>query len=106
MAALGVAVFVYLPPYFAGHLAVPMAVVGGVWMGVRLFDIPVDVGLAMLMDRTHTPVGRYRFWLMLGAPLLSVSLYKLYMTLPQPQTDKIVAKYFAPDPNNNNKSSN
>ncbi|HSZ51519.1 MAG TPA: MFS transporter [Caulobacteraceae bacterium] len=79
IAALGVAVFVYLPPYFAGHLAVPMAVVGGVWMGVRLFDIPVDVGLAMLMDRTHTPVGRYRFWLMLGAPLLSVSLYKLYM---------------------------
>lgn len=79
IAALGVAVFVYLPPYFAGHLAVPMAVVGGVWMGVRLFDIPVDVGLAMLMDRTHTRVGRYRFWLIVGAPLLSLSLYKLYM---------------------------
>jgi Na+/melibiose symporter-like transporter len=79
MAALGVAVFVYLPPYFAGHLAVPMATVGAVWMGVRLFDIPVDVGLAMAMDRTHTPLGRYRFWMVLGAPILSVSLYKLYM---------------------------
>ncbi|MBV8681983.1 MAG: MFS transporter [Caulobacteraceae bacterium] len=79
IAALGVAVFVYLPPYFAGHLAVPTAIVGGVWMGVRLLDIPVDVGLAMLMDRTHTVVGRYRFWLILGAPLLSLSLYKLYM---------------------------
>lgn len=79
LAALGVAVFVYLPPYFAGHLAVPMAIVGSVWMGVRLFDIPVDVGLAMAMDRTHTPIGRYRFWLALGAPVLSLALYKLYM---------------------------
>jgi glycoside/pentoside/hexuronide:cation symporter, GPH family len=79
IAALSVAVFVYLPPYFAGHLAVPMATVGGVWMGVRLFDIPVDVGLAMLMDRTRTPLGRYRFWLLVGAPILSLALYKLYM---------------------------
>jgi Na+/melibiose symporter-like transporter len=79
MAALSVAVFVYLPPYFAGHLAVPMATVGAVWMGVRLFDIPVDVGLAMLMDRTRTLIGRYRFWMVLGAPILSLALYKLYM---------------------------
>ena len=79
MAALGVAVFVYLPPYFAGHLAVPMATVGAVWMGVRLFDIPVDVGLAMLMDRTRTVIGRYRFWMVLGAPILSLAIYKLYM---------------------------
>ena len=78
-AALSVAVFVYLPPYFAGHLGVGMAVVGGVWMAVRLLDIPVDVILALMMDRTRTPFGRYRFWLMLGAPVLMLSLYKLFM---------------------------
>jgi Na+/melibiose symporter-like transporter len=78
-AALSIAVFVFLPPYFAGHLGVGMGIVGGVWMGVRLFDIPVDILLALGMDRTRTPIGRYRFWLVLGAPILMLGLYKLFM---------------------------
>jgi len=78
-AALSIAVFVFLPPYFAGHLGVSMGIVGGVWMGVRLFDIPVDILLALGMDRTRTPIGRYRFWLLLGAPILMLGLYKLFM---------------------------
>jgi GPH family glycoside/pentoside/hexuronide:cation symporter len=79
LAAISIAVFVYLPPYFAGHLGVGMVLVGGVWMGVRLIDIPVDLGLAVMMDRTRTPIGRYRFWMLLGAPVLMLALYKLFM---------------------------
>jgi len=78
-AALSIAVFVFLPPYFAGHLGVSMGIIGGVWMGVRLFDIPVDILLALAMDRTRTPIGRYRFWLVIGAPVLMLGLYKLFM---------------------------
>lgn len=79
VAALSVAVLVYLPPYFAGHLRVSMAVIGGVWMAIRLIDIPVDVTLALAMDRTRTPVGRYRPWLVAGAPVVMLGLYQLYM---------------------------
>ncbi len=79
IAALSIAVFVYLPPYFAGHLGVGMATVGGVWMLVRLIDIPIDVILALMMDRTRTAFGRYRFWMLLGAPILMIALYKLFM---------------------------
>ena len=79
IAALAVAVLVYLPPYFAGHLRVPMALVGGVWMAIRLIDIPVDVLLALAMDRTRTRVGRYRPWLVAGAPVVMLGLYQLYM---------------------------
>ena len=79
IAALSIAVFVFLPPYFAGHLGVGMATVGGVWMLVRLVDIPIDVGLALLMDRTRTPLGRYRAWMLAGAPILMLALYKLFM---------------------------
>ncbi|MEO8812472.1 MAG: MFS transporter [Caulobacteraceae bacterium] len=78
LSALGVAVFVYLPPYFAGHLGVSMTLVGAVWMLVRLVDIPVDVGLAVVMDRTRTRIGRYRPWLIAGAPVLMLALYKLF----------------------------
>jgi Na+/melibiose symporter-like transporter len=59
-----------------------MTLVGGVWMGVRLFDIPIDIALAVFMDRTRTPIGRYRFWLILGAPILMLALYKLFMAPP------------------------
>jgi Na+/melibiose symporter-like transporter len=79
LSGLGVAVFVYLPPYFAGHLKVGMALVGAVWMGVRLLDFPVDLILALVMDRTRSPLGRYRLWLLIGAPVLMAALYKLFM---------------------------
>jgi Na+/melibiose symporter-like transporter len=78
IAALAVAVLVYLPPYFAGHLRVSMALVGGIWMTIRLIDIPVDVLLALAMDRTRTRIGRYRPWLLAGAPVVMLGLYQLY----------------------------
>ena len=79
LAALSIAVFVYLPPYFAGHLGVGMGLVGAAWGFVRMIDIPVDVGLALMMDRTRTGLGRYRPWMVAGAPILMLALYKLFM---------------------------
>jgi Na+/melibiose symporter-like transporter len=79
ISALGLAVAVYLPKYFAGHLMVPMAVIGTVWGWVRILDLPVDVVLAMVMDHTRTRLGRYRLWLLLGVPVTMISLYMLFM---------------------------
>ncbi len=79
LSALGVAVVVYLPNYFSSHLMVPMVVVGGVWGAVRFLDLPVDVLLAVAMDRTRTIIGRYRAWLILGAPVLMLAAYELFM---------------------------
>ncbi len=79
LSALGVATAVILPNYFSGHLQVKLAVVGGVWGGVRFIDMPVDVLLAVAMDRTRTIIGRYRAWLLLGAPVLMLAMYSLFM---------------------------
>jgi len=79
ISAVSIAVFVYLPPYFAGHLGVGMGLVGAVWGIVRMIDIPVDVLLALMMDRTRTAFGRYRVWMMVGAPILMLALYQLFM---------------------------
>ncbi len=79
LSAVGIAVFVYLPNYFASHLAVSLTVIGTVWGLVRLLDIPVDVILAVFMDRTRTIIGRYRAWLTLGTPILMTALYRLFM---------------------------
>ncbi|HWF00559.1 MAG TPA: MFS transporter [Caulobacteraceae bacterium] len=78
VSAASVAVFVYLPPYFSGHLGVSMALIGAVWMLIRFVDIPVDVGLALAMDRTQSRWGRYRPWALASAPLLAVAFWMLF----------------------------
>jgi GPH family glycoside/pentoside/hexuronide:cation symporter len=77
--ALGIAILVYLSPYIASHLGVGLAAVGGAFAIVRFVDWVVDPLLGMIMDRTRTPIGRYRFWQILGVPILMVSVYKLFM---------------------------
>jgi Na+/melibiose symporter-like transporter len=79
VSALSVALFVYLPPYLAGHLGVPLATIGIVWATVRILDLFVDPVLGQLMDRTTTPVGRYRAWLAGGVPVLMLGVYMLFM---------------------------
>jgi Na+/melibiose symporter-like transporter len=79
VSALGVALFVYLPPYLAGHLGVALTAIGYAWASVRLLDLFVDPVLGHLMDRTRTPLGRYRVWLAAGVPVLMLAVYKLFM---------------------------
>jgi len=79
VSALGIALGIYLPRYFASHLGVGLAVVAGAFTLVRLIDIPVDPILGVFMDRTRTPLGRYRLWLLVGAPILMLAIYQLFM---------------------------
>jgi Na+/melibiose symporter-like transporter len=80
-AALTLSVAVQLPRFFATHLGVGLAV-GGLFGIVRLIDIPLDPALGVLMDRTRSRFGRYRLWMIIGAPVLMVSLYMLFQAKP------------------------
>jgi len=76
-AALNTSVAVQLPPFFSKDLGVGLAV-GGLFGLVRLIDIPIDPALGLMMDRTRTPFGRYRPWIIVGIPILMLALYMLY----------------------------
>ncbi|MDZ4373318.1 MAG: MFS transporter [Phenylobacterium sp.] len=82
IAALVLAITVHLPRYFASHLGLSLAVVGGAFALVRFIDIPLDAGLGLAMDRTRTRFGRYRVWMALGAPVL---MFAMYMLMISPQ---------------------
>lgn len=75
--ALNASVAVQVPNYFARHIGLGLAV-GGVFGLIRLIDIPLDPFLGLVMDRTRTPIGRYRPWMILGAPVLMVATYMMY----------------------------
>ena len=75
--ALVLAISVHLPRYFASHVGLELAVVGAAFGIVRLIDIPIDAGIGVAMDRTRTGFGRYRIWMLGGAPVLMAGLYML-----------------------------
>ncbi|WP_309645812.1 MFS transporter [Phenylobacterium sp.] len=77
--ALIIAVAVYLPQHFAKGLGLELAAVGATFALVRLIDIPFDPLLGAAMDRTRSRFGRYRVWMLLGAPVLMAAIYKLFM---------------------------
>jgi len=95
IAAVGLVAAVYLPNYFAGHLALSMTAIGLVWMSVRLIDLPADVVLAVLMDHTRSRLGRYRLWLVAGAPVAMLALYALFMAPRSMNTDQMFWWLFA-----------
>lgn len=82
ISALILAVAVHLPRYFASHLGLSLAAVGGAFALVRFVDIPIDTVIGVGMDRTRTRFGRYRVWMALGAPLL---MFALFMLMRSPQ---------------------
>ena len=75
--AFQLAISVHLPRYFATELGIALAVVGGAFALVRLIDIPIDALTGLAMDRTKTRWGRYRIWLLAGAPVFAFGLYML-----------------------------
>jgi GPH family glycoside/pentoside/hexuronide:cation symporter len=79
LGALGIAMQIYVQPYFAQDLGVGLVALGAAFGIVRLIDLFVDIFLALAMDRTRTPIGRYRNWVLIGAPILMIAAYELFM---------------------------
>ena len=88
--ALAIALGIFLPRYYAGHFGLALAAVGGAFGLIRLLDTFVDPVLGLVMDRTKTPIGRYRPWLILGVPVLMLSVFMLF----EPHTKVTVAYLF------------
>jgi Na+/melibiose symporter-like transporter len=78
MRALAVAFAVYLPPFYASHVGLGAAGVAGVFFIIRAIDIVFDPAIGMLMDRTRGPLGRYRAWLIAGAPVFMIACYAAF----------------------------
>ncbi len=81
-AALGLPVYVTLPEFYASHVGVDLAVVGLVFLVIRMADIVIDPALGMVIDRTNSRFGRYRLWMGLAAPVLMLAVGMLFMARP------------------------
>jgi Na+/melibiose symporter-like transporter len=68
----------YIPRFYAGRLGLSLVAVGATIAVARLLDLGIDLLLGGLMDKTRTPIGRYRPWFALGLPVLLLGVYKLF----------------------------
>lgn len=82
LSALSLPMVAFLPEYYSGELGLDLALVGTVFMVVRLLDIALDPLLGGIMDRTHTAMGRYRPWLLIAAPMIMLGMGMLFMARP------------------------
>jgi glycoside/pentoside/hexuronide:cation symporter, GPH family len=69
---------VYIPPFYAGKMGVSLTVLGATIGIIRLTDLGLDLMLGWLMDKTKTPLGRYRPWYVAGLPVLWLATYKVF----------------------------
>ncbi len=79
---MGLPLVVYLPPYYAGTLGLPLATVGFLFAVVRLIDIPIDPLLGGLMDNTRSRFGQFRPWMVAGGAILMLGVWLLFMASP------------------------
>ncbi|KAB7647733.1 MFS transporter [Polymorphobacter fuscus] len=82
IAANGLPVVVYLPPYYASALGLDLAVVGFLFFVVRFIDVPLDPIVGHLVDRTDTRAGRFRPWMAGGALVMALGVYATFMASP------------------------
>ncbi|HXG29044.1 MAG TPA: MFS transporter, partial [Nevskiales bacterium] len=71
LAALGLPLVVYLPPFYAG-LGLGTATVGAMLFIARLSDVFSDLLIGWASDYSHTRLGRRRPWILVGVPVLLV----------------------------------
>jgi Na+/melibiose symporter-like transporter len=79
LAALTLPVYIYLPAYYAEDLGLGLALVGGLLLAARLFDVVTDPIVGALSDRWHGRFGRRRPWLVAGLPLVLLAMFQLFL---------------------------
>jgi Na+/melibiose symporter-like transporter len=80
--ALSLPTIIFLPPYFASHLGIPLAAVSAIFLGARVFDLLIDPWMGGLQDRTESSFGRRRFWLALMCVPLMAMIWWVFLGLP------------------------
>ncbi|MBQ62631.1 MAG: hypothetical protein CMQ19_11220 [Gammaproteobacteria bacterium] len=72
-------VMVFIPKFYTSDMGVPLALAGTILLAVRIFDVFTDPLFGYISDKTRTPWGRRRPWMVVAVPIMMLSIYRLFL---------------------------
>lgn len=69
----------FIPSFYSDELGLPLASVGLAIAASRVFDVLTDPLIGVLSDRIQTRWGRRKPWMALGAPILSLATWLVFV---------------------------
>lgn len=82
MAAMGMPIAVYLPPFYSDGLGLSLVTVGTVFTVARIWDVVTDPIMGLVIDRFDSRWGRRKHWIALSIPILMISVWAVFMPDP------------------------
>jgi Na+/melibiose symporter-like transporter len=82
LSTIGLPLSIYLAPFYAGELALPLAALGIAMLLARMSDIVTDPFIGTLSDRWRPAMGRRHVWVPLGIVTLMVGVWFLFNPPP------------------------
>jgi len=82
IATIGLPLSIYLAPFYAGEIGLPLAALGTAMLLARLADIVIDPIVGTLSDRWRPRIGRRRVWLPIGGATLLLGMTRLFNPPP------------------------
>ncbi len=68
----------YITYFYTNILQIPAVMAGTIFMVARLVDAVTDPLMGMIVDRTNTKLGKYRPFIIAGAPFLGIMFVLLF----------------------------
>ena len=79
LALVGYPIAIWLPAFYAGEINISLAAVATMLLVAKLTDVVTDPLVGLISDRIRTPIGRRRPLMLLGVPLLTLSIWYLFV---------------------------
>ena len=83
----------FLLYFYTDVLGIPATIAGTIYMVALVWDAAIDPVVGWAADRTRTRLGRYRPYLIFGAPVLAIANAAMFLSpaMPDPNSIWIVA---------------
>ncbi|MDG2061182.1 MAG: MFS transporter [SAR86 cluster bacterium] len=81
LAMIGYPIAIWLIPFYSEVTKFPLALLADILLFARFTDVITDPVIGHLSDSTNTPFGRRKPWILLGLPLMMISVYFLFSPL-------------------------
>lgn len=84
---------IYLMLYYTDSYGIKAAAVGLLFLVARLVDGATDIALGILVDNTHTKMGKFRPWILVGSILVSLTTVACFISPDFSEAGKLVYAY-------------